>query len=515
MIPSSTFRPKLALMALASAMCAASGASFASSHREAPYIAGHPKVDGTDFYMFNSYESGRAGYTTLIANYQPLQDAYGGPNYFVMDPQALYEIHIDNDGDAKEDLTFQFRFTNNLRNFKGVDAASAGSAIPLIAKGPVSSVRDANLNIAETFELSMVRGARRSGSRSPIGTFTKPLDYAGTKTLGAPAAYEAYAQKHIAEFAVPGCTSTNKARVFAGQRQEAFAVNLGTIFDLVNADLATLSSPRGDGTANTISDKNVTALAIELPTECLTGAGNGVIGGWTTASLPQATLLSASPKSGYQTTASAGGAWVQVSRLGMPLVNEVVIGLKDKDRFNGSVPSADGQFANYVVHPTFPALLSTVLVGDSSLAPTFGRTDLVTIFLTGVPGVNQMAKVTASEMLRLNTGIAAVPRSQQNPLGAVGSILGAGAVSKATDLAGFPNGRRPNDDVVDITLIAATGGVCTQPVIDAGLALGGDCIPANVPAGNTTLKLTDKADQEKVILLDRFPYLNTPVGGTK
>ncbi|MEY2843968.1 MAG: hypothetical protein RI920_2005, partial [Pseudomonadota bacterium] len=134
---------------------------------------------------------------------------------------------------------------------------------------------------------------------------------------------------------------------------------------------------------------------------------------------------------------------------------------------------------------------------------------------TGVPGVNQMAKVTASEMLRLNTGIAAVPRSQQNPLGAVGSILGAGAVSKATDLAGFPNGRRPNDDVVDITLIAATGGVCTQPVIDAGLALGGDCIPANVPAGNTTLKLTDKADQEKVILLDRFPYLNTPVGGTK
>jgi Domain of unknown function (DUF4331) len=508
-------KPQLALIALASALCAMSAPSLASSHREAPYIAGHPKLDGTDFYMFNSYESGRTGYTTLIANYQPLQDAYGGPNYFVMDPQALYEIHIDNDGDAKEDLSFQFRFKNNFRNFKGLDAASAGNSIPLIAKGPVSNVRDANLNIAETYELSLVRGTRRGGSRSVIGTFDKPVDYAGVKTLGAPAAYEAYAQKHIAEFSVPGCSSTKKARVFAGQRQEAFAVNLGTIFDLVNADLATLTSARGDGTANTVADKNVTGLAIELPTDCLTGTGNGVIGGWTTASLPQATLLSASPKSGHQTTASAKGAWVQVSRLGMPLVNEVVIGLKDKDRFNGSMPAADGQFADYVTKPTFPALLSTVLTGNSGLAPTFARTDLVSIFLTGIPGVNQLAKVTGSEMLRLNTGIAAVPRSQQNPLGAVGSILGAGSVEKATDLAGFPNGRRPNDDVVDITLIAATGGVCTQPVIDAGLVLGGDCIPANVPAGNTTLKFTDKADQEKVVLLDRFPYLNTPVGGTK
>ncbi len=506
---------RLAAVATACALCALTATSFASSHREAPFIAGQPKVDGTDFYLFNSYESGRTGYTTLIANYQPLQDAYGGPNYFVMDPNALYEIHIDNDGDAKEDLSFQFRFTNNLRNLKGLDAASAGNAIPLIAKGPVSSVRDANLNVAETYELSLVRGNRRGGNRTLIGTFNKPVDYTGAKTLGSPAAYEAYAQQHIAEFSVPGCSSTKKARVFVGQRQESFAVNLGIIFDLVDLDLATLTTPRGDGTANVISDKNVSSLALEVPTECLTGTGNGVIGGWTTASLPQATMLSASPKSGYQTTANTGGAWVQVSRLGMPLVNELVIGLKDKDRFNGSAPAGDAQFASYVLRPTFPAILSTVLTGNSGLAPTFSRNDLAAIFLTGVPGVNQLSKVTPSEMLRLNTGIAAVPRSQQHPLGVVGSVLTAGSVGKATDLAGYPNGRRPNDDVVDITLIAATGGVCTQPVIDAGVALGGDCTPANVPAGNTTLKFTDKADQEKVILLDRFPYLNTPVGGTK
>jgi len=332
--------PRLALVAAAaSALCTMAAPSFASSHREAPFIATSPKVDASDFYLFNSYETGRSGYVTVIANYQPLQDAYGGPNYFTLDPSALYEVHIDNTGDAREDLTFQFRFTNNLRNFKGVDTASAANSIPLIANGGgISELRDGKLNVVETYELSLVRGDRRSGSRSAVGTFTKPVDYVGVKTIGNPAAYEAYAQKHIAEFSVPGCSSTKKARVFVGQRQDGFAVNLGTIFDLVNADVATLTSPRGDGTANVIADKNVTTLALELPVECVTGTGNGVIGGWTTASLPQARVLSAKPRSGLQTTASSGGAWVQVSRLGMPLVNEVVIGLKDKDRFNGSAP---------------------------------------------------------------------------------------------------------------------------------------------------------------------------------
>jgi hypothetical protein len=502
-------------IALAAATLCAATASFASSHREAPFITTAPKVDGTDFYMFNSYESGRGGYVTLLANYLPLQDGYGGPNYFALDPRALYEIHIDNNGDAKEDITFQFRFKNNFRNFKGVDSASGANSIPLIVNGAVSTKQDPHLNVVETYELIMIRGDRRTGQRTVIGTFTKPVDYIGVKTLGNTAAYENYAQQHIAEFTVPGCSSTSKAKVFAGQRKDAFAVNLGTIFDLVNADVATLTSPRGDGIYNTIGDKNVTTLALEVPKACLTGNGNGVIGGWTTASLPQATLLSASPRSGHQTTAVSGGAWVQVSRLGMPLVNEVVIGLKDKDRFNGSVPLKDAQFANYVTNPTLPALISVVLTGGGTAAPTFTRNDLVATFLTGIPGVNQLSTVTPSEMLRLNTGIAAVPLSQQNPLGLVGSVLAAGSVGHAADLAGFPNGRRPHDDVVDVALIAVMGGLCTQPVIDAGVVFGSPCVAAGVPLGNDTLKLTDKADQEKVQLLDRFPYLNTPIGGTR
>lgn len=544
----SVFTPRLALLAAAtSALCAAAAPAMASSHREAPFITTAPKVDGTDFYLFNSYEGvaangtgGRAGYVTLIANYQPLQDAYGGPNYFKFDPNALYEIHVDNNGDAKEDLTFQFRFKNTLKNIKGVDNASSAVSIPLTAAGMVTAVNDPALNVVETYDLSVVRGDRRQGSRSTVnntatatgaavqGVFYKPVDYIGTKTNGTPTQYETYAQKHIGEFSVPGCASSNKAKVFVGQRQEGFAVNLGTIFDLVNAPLSVLVSARGDGTANTIADKNVSTLALEVPVECLTGTGNGVIGGWTTASLPQAPVLSASPKSGHQTTAAGGGAWVQVSRLGNPLVNEVVIGLKDKDRFNGSVPSNDGQFLNYVKKPTLPALIGAVVQDDlntgvagTAKAPSFDRNDLITVFLTGIPTVNQMATVTPSEMLRLQTGIKAVPYAthRSNPLGLVGGILGGGS-----DLAGFPNGRRPNDDVTDIALVAAMGGLCTQTVSDALQSLlnvnsaqvfGSGCVAANVPLGNAVLGITDKADQEKVLFLDRFPYLNTPSGGTK
>ncbi len=529
MFTSKAFAPRLALLAAAaSALCAATAPALASSHREAPFIATSPKVDGTDFYMFNSYETGRSSYVTLIANYQPLQDAYGGPNYFKLDPNALYEIHVDNNGDAKEDLTFQFRFKNTLKNIKGVDTASSAVSIPLTAAGRVSAVNDPALNVVESYDLTVVRGDRRSGTRSQAGTFFKPVDYIGAKTNGTPTEYETYAEKHIAEFSVPGCTSTKKAKVFVGQRQEGFAVNLGTIFDLVNAPLSVLVSPRGDGTANTIGDKNVTSLALEVPVECLTGAGNGVIGGWTTASLPQAPVLSASPKSGHQTTMAGGGAWVQVSRLGNPLVNEVVIGLKDKDRFNGSAPAKDGQFLNYVKNPTLPALIGAVVVDDlntgvngTAKAPSFDRTDLITVFLTGIAGVNQMSTVTPSEMLRLNTAIPAVPYAthRSNPLALVGSVLGDG-----TDLAGFPNGRRPNDDVTDIALVAAMGGLCTDAVstalqaklgVTSAQAFGANCVAAKIPLGNAVLGITDKADQEKATFLPGFPYLNVPNGGTK
>ena len=497
----------------AAALLACTGLALAASHREAPSITTTPKVDGTDFYLFNSYEAGRNDYVTLIANYQPLQDAYGGPNYFAMDPNALYEIHVDNNGDAREDLTFQFRFTNTLANGgNGITLPVGGKnvAIPLVQAGGVSNVRDANLNLAETYSVTLVRGDRRMGVVSTVtnlvggsATFDKPVDNIGVKTIPD---YTAYAAKHIHSVMIPGCAIP--AKMFVGQRKDPFAVNLGTIFDLVNASVATITNPALiNAVPNTIDDKNVTTLALEVHKSCLT-AGDAVIGGWTTASLRQSRLLNPNPPSGHQTAEKSGGAWVQVSRLGMPLVNEVVIGLKDKDKFNASSPRGDTQFIDYVTHPTLPALLEIAL-GLPGIAPTnLPRLDLVTTFLTGIPGVNQPQNVVASEMLRLNTGIAAVPFAQQNRLGIVGSLLSGG-----TDFAGYPNGRRPKDDVVDISLVAVMGGLCMANGNGNALGFGAACNPSKVPLGTTAFKLHDAVDQAVVPLLAGFPYLNTPIPG--
>ena len=498
---------------MAALLLAAAAPAGASSHREAPFITTSPKVDGTDFYMFRSYEAGRADYVTLIANYVPLQDAYGGPNYFAMDPNALYEIHVDNNGDAKEDLTFQFRFTNTLANGgNGVTLPIGGKnvAIPLVQAGQVANLRDPNLNLAERFSLTVVRGDRRTGTAgmatnaSGGGTqFDKPVDNIGMKTIPD---YAGYAAKHIHAVNIPGCAMP--AKVFVGQRQDPFAVNLGTIFDLVNAPVNVITNPALINAApNTIGDKNVTTLALEVHKSCLTN-GDDVIGGWTSASLRQARLLNPTPPSGHQTAEKPGGAWVQVSRLGMPLVNEVVIGLPDKDRFNGSKPKDDGQFADYVTNPTLPALLEIAL-GLPITAPTnFPRTDLVTTFLTGIPGVNQPANVVASEELRLNTGIAAVPFAQQNRLGIVGSVLSGGS-----DFAGFPNGRRPKDDVVDISLVEVMGGLCMANGDTNAFGFGVACKPSAVPLKETAFRLHDAVDQAVVPLLPGFPYLNTPIPG--
>ena len=290
-------------------------AAQASSHREAPRIAGMPGEDSTDFYLFNSYEPGRDGYVTVLANYIPLQQPYGGPNYFAMDPSALYEIHIDNDGDAKENLTFQFRFQNKLamdnRGFK-LDVGNASVAIPLKNKGGVSAGDNSNLNFRESYQMWLVRGDRRFGNAAPVtntsgGTvFGKPFDFVGTKTFGSIAGYQAYASSFIQTINVPGCSTPGK--VFVGQRKEGFAVNLGPVFDLVNfVPVEGDSAPgAGDGKGfpggitqkranNQVDDANVTTIALELHKSCLTGSGNGVIGGWTSASLRQARLLNPLP----------------------------------------------------------------------------------------------------------------------------------------------------------------------------------------------------------------------------
>ena len=475
------------------ALCAAlfvalAGTASASSHREAPFTAAHPKVDGTDFYMFRSYESGRDAFVTLIANYIPLQDAYGGPNYFSMDPNALYEIEVDNHGDAREHLTFQFRFAETYQN-ASLNIGGKSVPVPLLnigSIGPGVTDGDANKNLIETYTVNVVQGDRRQGNgklatnlTSGGTSFRKPFDNVGNKSI---VDYPTYANNHIFSIGLPGCNTPG--RVFVGQRKDPFAVNLGEIFDLVNLN------PIGPPNVNpsVTAYKNVTSIALEVPITCLTSGNDPVIGAWTTASLRQGRVLNPAPAgSGGQgkPTEIVGGAWTQVSRLGMPLVNEVVIGLPDKDRFNGSEPKDDGQFANYVTNPTLPALLQ-VLFGVH--APATPRTDLVAVFLTGVPGLNQQKKVTASEMLRLNTSIAPVAAAQQQTLG---------VIAATPDYAGFPNGRRPGDDAVDISLRAAMGVLLPA---------------AQAPDGQ--LPYTDGTPIAATDFGSTFPYINAPLPGS-
>lgn len=510
----------VSIAVLGAAACAtAISPALASSHREAPGITEQPKIDGTDFYMFRSYESGRQDYVTFIANYQPLQTPYGGPNYFTMDPDALYEIHIDVDGDAVEDITYSFDFDNNLVNGTGitVPVGSKTLAIPLRQAGGITAGDQSALGETESYTLTVVNGDRRSGDRSTIGTYTKPVDNIGNKTLPD---YGAYANQYINNISIPGCGS---GRVFVGQRAEAFAVNLGEIFDLVNfVPVEGDSAPgAGDGGGfpggitqdrandDLVGKANVTSIAIEVPISCLDADDDGIIGAWTTASLPQAEIEDPSPT--YGQTSIYGGAYVQQSRLSAPLVNEVVIGLPDKDLFNAAEPTQDSALADYVTNPTLPVLLdilfrdavnSTLGTSIDNLAPSnLPRTDLVAAFLTGIEGLNQPANVQASEMMRLNMGIAPTPRDSQSTFGVAGD-----------DLAGFPNGRRPGDDTVDIALRVAMGALCYPVPINGTPTNLGYCSPEDAPVGN--VPFTDGAPISASELKNEFPYLNDPLAGS-
>lgn len=469
------------------------GTVQASSHREAPFITEHPKVDGTDFYLFRSYEGGQEDFVTLIANYLPLQDAYGGPNYFTLDPDALYEIHIDNTGDAIEDITFQFRFNNAYQN-AAIPVGGVMVPVPLLAldtiTGTAPNSQDGVKNLIETYTVGVIRGPRRASApqlaTNPADastSFRKPLDNIGEKTFST---YEAYADNHIFPIAIPGCATNG--RVFVGQRRDGFRIPLGEVFDLIN--LNPLGTPNGIAAQDDVGDKNVTSIALELPAACLTAGGQPIIGGWTTASLRRARTLNATPggtstvsASSAPGTAVEGGAFVQVSRLATPLINELVIGLGDKDRFNGSEPRNDGQFATYVTNPTLPELIE-ILFGAQA-PDVFPREDLVLAALRGVPGVNQPPGVVSSEMLRLNTSTPVTAAGGQNRLGVI-----------AGDNAGFPNGRRPGDDVVDI-LLRVMMGVLLKP--------------EQAPSG--ALALVDGVEVNASQFRPGFPYLLTPVPG--
>ncbi|MEO8924708.1 MAG: DUF4331 domain-containing protein [Caldimonas sp.] len=481
----------------------------ASSHREAPSIAMNPSVDATDLYMFRSYEAGRSGFVTILANYIPFQEPQGGPNFYQFNPNALYEVHIDNAGAGKEALTFQFRF----KSTSSAAALSVGGMqvkIPLIDAGPSPSAgAPPVLNVNETYTLTTVMGDRRTGTAAAASnatggstTFTKPVDNIGDKTFGGAGNYATYANKYIYDvnLGIPGCSTPG--RVFVGQRKESFYIAVGKIFDLFNLNpLGPDGSPGNpSGINNDLEGKNVSTLALELPISCITAGTDPVIGAWTTASLRQGRLFSNAPATGLNKRTIEGGAWTQVSRLGMPLVNEVVIGLDDKDKFNNSKPMNDAaNFAPYVTNPTFPALVQSLF--PTAAAPTnFPRTDLLTVFLKGIKGLNQPATVAVpAEMLRLNTSIAAVPQGpMQKSLGVA-----------AGDNAGFPNGRRPGDDVVDLTIRVAMGALCV--LTGAKDALGVGCHPSDAPAGG--LPFTDGVYKDSTNYSATFPYLTTPLPG--
>lgn len=456
----------------ATAVLAGSAIVTASSHREAPLITKVPKVDGTDFYLFRSYEANRAGFVTFIANYQPLQDAYGGPNYFLLDANAVYAIHVDNNGDALADVSYEFRFKNSYKNLT-VPVAGTQVAVPLSNIGSFSAPASGGSgprNVVESYTVSVTTASATKGGRSRAvpadnldgggarKSFLKPFDNIGEKSIPD---YASYADRHIHDIGLPGCATPG--RVFVGQRNDGFAVNLGQIFDLIN--LNPVGAP--DSTPNTIADKNVTTIALEVPIACLTN-GSPIIGAWTTASLP------------------LNGVHKQVSRLSAPLVNEVVIGLPDKDKFNASQPKDDGQFATYVTNPTLPELVQ-ILFPQVQAPNLFPRTDLVAAFLTGIDGLNKPANVTPAEMMRLNTAIAPKPAAMQSNLGVLGG-----------DTAGFPNGRRPGDDVVDIELRVAMGVLLSAE---------------NAPSGQ--LPYNDGVTVKAADFRNSFPYLNTPLPGAR
>jgi hypothetical protein len=454
---------KRSLLVLACTAVLFGGAAQASSHREAPLISKMPKVDGTDLYLFRSYESGRSGFVTILANYQPFQDPGGGPNFFALDPKADYDIRVDNNGDAIPDLTYRFHFTNTYRNI-AIPVGGTSVAVPLANVGPFASSASPNLNLVESYTVELLRPGMPPvwGVNAATGktTFIKPHDNIGTKSI---ADYARYANQYISTVKFPGACSWS-GRVFVGQRKEGFGVNISDIFDLIHYN------PLGPTHAfsNDLYNKNITSIALEAPIGCLARAGQPIIGAWTTSSLP-----------------AANGTMHQVSRLSAPLVNEVVIGLPDKDKFNASNPRDDAQFAKYVTNPTLPALIHA-LFPSVSAPSAFPRTDLVAAFLTGVSGLNEPAGVRPAEMMRLNTSIAAKTASNQKSLGVL-----------AGDAAGFPNGRRPGDDVVDIELRVAMGVLLPS---------------SQAPSGQ--LPFTDGVPVSAVQFLNTFPYLTTPIPGS-
>ncbi|TDD70372.1 DUF4331 domain-containing protein [Actinomadura darangshiensis] len=369
----------------------------ASSHREAPLISGQPQYDNTDVYAFVSPD--KPDTTTLIANFIPFQDPAGGPNFYKFARDARYDLNVDNDGDSLPDLTYRFRFHDRLKNANTF----------LYNTGPVTSLDDPDLNFTQTYDLTLIRrvdgqvhGTRKLAEGVPVAPSN-----VGKASMPDYAKLRGQAVRPLG----------NGATTFAGQADDSFFLDL-RVFDLLYG--ANLKEVGND----TLSGYNVNTVALQIPTKHLVKGHDPVIG-----------VNSAVSR------LTASGEYAQVSRLGSPLVNEVVIPRGRKDTFNASTPWQDAQFAGFVTDPELPKLIEKIY---KIPAPPGPRKDLVQAFLTGVPGLNRPANVRPAELLRLNTSVA--PAAKPDRLGVLGG-----------DKAGFPNGRRLTDDVVDIELQAVEG----------------------------------------------------------
>ncbi|EXG81117.1 DUF4331 domain-containing protein [Cryptosporangium arvum] len=437
-----------------SAMCLATLApapSTASSHREAPLIASTPSLDNTDLYAFVSPDASDT--VTVVANWQPFEEPNGGPNFYPFAENTAHDINIDNNGDAKPDVIYRWMFRTTYRNPNTF----------LYNTGQVTSLGDPDLNIRQFYTLQRITP---SGTKSILRTAQVAPSFTGEASM-----------PNYGWLSNQAVTSAGAdTRSFAGQSDDAFFADL-RVFDLLyGGDLSKVGH-------DTLKGYNVNTIALQVPKSDLALKGNAtrnpVVGIWTTTSRVGASMR------------GKPGAMQQVSRLGMPLVNEVVIPLGKKNEFNATKPTDDGKFAPYVTNPEVPKLIQALY---KIPAPATPRTDLVEVFLTGVceacgpvkANLNsqQLNKDVAkksfvpSEQLRLN--MAVPPADNPNRLGVVGG-----------DLAGFPNGRRLADDVIDVTLQAAEGILLPNP-----------------PAAVKTLG--DGVDSNNVGFRHSFPYVALP-----
>lgn len=449
----------------------------AASHREAPLISTDPLADNTDVYAFVSPD--RPDTVTIIANYIPLEEPAGGPNFFQFDDSVRYDINIDNDGTGFPDIVYRFQFKTRVRNPNTF----------LYNTGPITSLDDPDWNQTQSYSVSRIDEGRSRTVAQRL--MTPPVNIGPRSTPN----YDALAAAAV--YDLPG-----GGKVFAGQREDPFFVDLGAIFDLAGlrpfnqAHLIPLDPAAG---VDNVSGYNVHTIAIQVPIKSLTRNGkmptgpadpNAVLGIYASAQRQTTRVLREDGSVRYD------GKYVQVSRLGNPLINEVIIPLGQKDYWNASRPSQDKQFQKYYETPELAGLVN-LLYPSLPDARTSGRTDLTAILLTGVPGLNNTGNAKA-DLLRLNT---AIPPCTSDPVGDdAGSCQRTGVL--AGDLAGFPNGRRLADDVVDIEIRAVADGYGAFLNTNFGLP---NQSPNNV--------LGDGVNTNDKAFLSKFPYVGSPFQG--